>query len=100
MKIRDIKVFLAVILLLCLIPFPYSYYLFVRYAATFGFGILAFQAYASKKPKVVLYLFLSFLFQPFYKVHFDRSFWLVIDLLVASWLFYEVYFTNKSSEKR
>ncbi len=100
MKIRDIKVFLAVILLLCLIPFPYSYYLFVRYAATFGFGILAFQAYASKKPKVVLYLVLSFLFQPFYKVHFDRSFWLVIDVLVASWLFYEVYFKNNNGEKR
>jgi hypothetical protein len=100
MKIRDIKVFLAVILLLCLIPFPYSYYLFVRYAATFGFGVLAFQAYASKKPKVVLYLVLSFLFQPFYKVHFDRSFWLVIDVLVASWLFYEVYFKKNSSEKR
>jgi hypothetical protein len=100
MKIRDIKIFLAVILLLCLIPFPYSYYLFVRYAATFGFGVLAFQAYASKKPKVVLYLVLSFLFQPFYKVHFDRTFWLVIDVLVASWLFYEVYFKKNSSEKR
>ena len=100
MKIRDIKIFLAVILLLCLIPFPYSYYLFVRYAATFGFGILAFQAYASKKPKVVLYLVLSFLFQPFYKVHFDRSFWLFIDVLVAAWLFYEVYLKKNSSEKR
>ena len=100
MKIRDIKIFLAVILLLCLIPFPYSYYLFVRYAATFGFGILAFQAYASKKPKVVLYLVLSFLFQPFYKVHFDRYFWLFIDVLVAAWLFYEVYFKKNSSEKR
>jgi hypothetical protein len=100
MKIRDIKIFLAVILLLCLIPFPYSYYLFVRYAATFGFGVLAFQAYASKKPKVVLYLVLSFLFQPFYKVHFDRTFWVVIDVLVASWLFYEVYFKKNSSEKR
>lgn len=100
MKIRDIKIFLAVILLLCLIPFPYSYYLFVRYAATFGFGILAFQAYASKKPKVVLYLILSFMFQPFYKVHFDRSFWLVVDVLVAAWLIYEVYFKNNFNEKR
>lgn len=100
MKIRDIKIFLAVILLLCLIPFPYSYYLFVRYAATFGFGILAFQAYASKKPKVVLYLILSFMFQPFYKVHFDRSFWLVIDLLVSAWLIYEVYFNKVKNENR
>ena len=100
MKIRDIKIFLAVILLLCLIPFPYSYYLFVRYAATFGFGILAFQAYASKKPKVVLYLILSFMFQPFYKVHFDRSFWLVIDILVAAWLIYEVYFNKVKNENR
>jgi len=100
MKIRDLKIFLAVILLLCLIPFPYSYYLFVRYAATFGFGILAFQAYASKKPKVVLYLILSFLFQPFYKVHFDRSYWLVIDVLVAFWLIYEVYFKKSTNENR
>jgi hypothetical protein len=100
MKIRHIKVFLAIILLLCLIPFPYGYYLFVRYAATFGFGILAFQAYASKKPKVVLYLILSFMFQPFYKVHFDRSFWLVVDVLVAAWLIYDVYFKNSINEKR
>lgn len=100
MKTRHIKIFLAVILLLCVIPFPYSYYLFVRYAATFGFGILAFQAYASKTPKVVLYLILSFMFQPFYKVHFDRSFWLIIDVVVAAWLVYEVYFKSRLSDKR
>ena len=99
MKLKHIKLFLAAILLLCLIPFPYGYYLFVRYAATFGFGILAFQAYASKRPKVVLYLILSFLFQPFYKVHFDRSYWLLIDLLVAAWLIYDVYYKKSSNEK-
>ncbi len=100
MKIRHIKIFLALILLLCIIPFPYDYYLFVRYASTFGFGVLAFQAYATKTPKVVLYLLLSFMFQPFYKVHFDRSFWLIIDVLVAVWLIYDVYFKNNLSEKR
>ena len=100
MKTRHLKIFLAVVLLLCLIPFPYSYYLFVRYAATFGFGVLAFQAYASKTPKVVLYLILSFMFQPFYKVHFDRPYWLVIDILVALWLIYEVYFKRSTNENR
>ncbi|MFM7015214.1 MAG: DUF6804 family protein [Bacteroidota bacterium] len=100
MKLQHIKLFLAVILILCVIPFPYSYFLFVRYACTFGFAVLAFQAYASKTPKVVLYLLLSFMFQPFYKVHFDRPFWLVIDLFVAAWLIYEVYFKNRLSDKR
>jgi hypothetical protein len=100
MKIRHLKIFLTVILLLCIIPFPYSYYLFVRYAATFGFGVLAFQAYASKTPKVVFYLILSFMFQPFYKVHFDRPYWLVIDILVALWLIYEVYLKKSANENR
>jgi len=100
MKIRHIKLFLALILLLCIIPFPNDYYLFARYAATFGFAVLAFQAYASKTTKVVLYLFLSFMFLPFYKLQIDHSYSLIIDVLVAVWLSYDVYFKNNLSEKR
>jgi hypothetical protein len=100
MKIWHLKAFLAAILILCLAPFPDAYYLIVRSAATFGFAVLAFQAYVSKTPKVVLYLFLSFIFQPFYNVNFDEVFWLIIDSLVALWLIYDIYQKKSKSEKK
>ncbi len=100
MKIWHLKAFLAAILILCLAPFPKEFYLIVRYAATFGFGILAFQAYVSKTPRVVLYLFLSFIFQPFYNVDLDDLFWQIIYILVAVWLVYDINLKRLKSEKK
>ncbi len=41
---RIIKIFLSLLLFLCLADMPYGYYQFVRFAGLVGFAILAYQA--------------------------------------------------------
>jgi hypothetical protein len=39
-----IKIILSLLLFLCLLPMPYGYFQFVRFAAMVGFGYLAVQS--------------------------------------------------------
>lgn len=81
---RLISIVLAVLLLLCLFDMPYSYYQFVRFAATAGFAYLAWMSYENdEKQKMFVFIVLAALFQPFFKIALGRSLWNVIDVVVA-----------------
>lgn len=55
-------------LLLCLAPMPYGYYMLVRWAAMVVFAVTAFNYYAeNKKELAVTFGALALLFQPFIK---------------------------------
>lgn len=82
--INQIKLILSVLLILCLFDMPYGYYQFVRLAAGISFAYFAYAAYEDKKqPKMLLYVGLALLFQPFFKIALGRELWNVVDVLLA-----------------
>jgi uncharacterized protein (DUF58 family) len=74
MNPRLLKIVLALLLFLCLLPMPYGYYELVRWAAMLGFAFLAYQAY-ERKDNILLIVFigLALLFQPFAKLSLGRE---------------------------
>jgi len=78
---------MAVLLLLCLFDMSYGFYQLVRFIALVLFALLAYEFHSKgDKPKSFLYLSLAVLFQPLLKISFGRSFWNIIDIIVAIWL--------------
>ena len=79
-----IKILLSILLLLCLLHMPYSYYQGVRFAGLLGFVLLAYKSYEQKKIEVmIVYIGLAVLFQPFVKVALGRGGWNLVDVVVA-----------------
>ena len=79
-----IKISLAILLLLCLLPMPYGYYQMVRFAALIGFVILAYQANEEKQGEMtIVFIGLALLFQPFIKIALGREIWNIVDVVVA-----------------
>ncbi len=71
-------------LLLCLAPMPYGYYMLLRWAAMVVFAITAFNYYAeNKKELAVTFGALALLFQPFFKLALGRTIWNIVDVIVA-----------------
>ena len=78
------KLFLAILLLLCLAPMPYGYYQLVRVVAMIAFAIMAYQYYEKENaPLAITFSGLALLFQPFIKVALGRTLWNVVDVIVA-----------------
>lgn len=71
---RQLKIIIAVALLLCLLPLPYGYYELVRLGEMVCFAILAYQSYQQKQEGwTVAYAALALLFQPFFKIVLGRG---------------------------
>ena len=89
---RTFKVVIAVALLLCLLPLPYSYYELVRWGGMVCFGVLAYQSYQQKEEGwMVAYAALAILFQPFFKITPGRGMWNVVDVVVGGVLLWTVW---------
>ena len=75
---------LSAILLLCLLPMPYGYYMLVRFVSMVAFGVMSYQ-YIQKKQTAWAITFgaLALLFQPFLKVALGRTMWNIVDVIVA-----------------
>lgn len=75
---------LAALLLACLLDLPYGYYQFVRWAATVGFGYLAYRyRQLGRNGLTILFIGLALLFQPFEKIALGRELWNVVDVIVG-----------------
>ncbi|MDD7526453.1 MAG: DUF6804 family protein [Bacteroidaceae bacterium] len=75
---------LSVLLLLCLLPMPYGYYMLVRFVSMVAFGVMAYRYYTqSKVALTVTFASLALLFQPFIKIALGRTIWNVVDVIVA-----------------
>ena len=82
-----IKITLAILFLLCLLNMPYGYYQLIRFLALIGFFILAYKAnQENKNTKMIIFVALALLFQPFFKIALGRELWNIIDVLVAIFL--------------
>lgn len=78
---------LAAMMLLCLAPMPYGYYMLVRFVAMVTFSVMAYQYYMRRKVAAsCIFGVLALLFQPIYKIALGRVTWNVIDVLVAGLL--------------
>ena len=75
---------LAVMLLLCLAPMPYGYFMLVRFVMMVACGWLAYRYYTMNKVAATwVFGVLALLFQPIYKIALGRTVWNVIDVIVA-----------------
>lgn len=98
MKINILKIFLSIILFLCLINMTYGYYQFVRFAAMIGFAYLAYSSNEDKKKnEAFIYIGLAILFQPFIKIALGRTIWNIVDLIVGIGLILSL-FTSKQKD--
>lgn len=91
---KSLKIIIAAMLLLCLAPMPYGYYMLVRWAAMVVFAVTAFNYYAeSKKELAITFGALALLFQPFIKIALGRTIWNIVDV-VAAILLIILFFTE------
>ena len=83
-----VSIVLAFILLICLFPLPYGFFVLIRLISTIVFGYLAYDFYRRGETiKCVVAALIVLLFQPFAKISFEREIWNVIDIIVALLLF-------------
>ena len=83
---------IAAVLLLCLFNMPYGFYSFVRFAATAAFCYLAYKSYNfGNKDRMILFIILAILFQPFFRIPLGRVIWIIVDVAVAAFLIYLLY---------
>ena len=74
----------AVMLLLCLAPMPYGYYMLVRFVAMVVFAAMAYRYYKERKEALTwTFAALVLLFQPFLKIALGRLMWNIVDVIVA-----------------
>lgn len=81
---KYIQLFLAALLLLCLVKMPYGYYNIIRLIAMTVFVYMAY-VYTEKKKLGLMVTFgaLVLLFQPFVKIAIGRTMWNIVDVAVA-----------------
>ena len=81
---KYLKIFMAVLLLCCLLRMPYGYYRFIRMFSMLAFALMSYK-YFMEKRWLFMTLFggLALLFQPFLKVLLGRTVWNIVDVIVA-----------------
>ena len=88
---KHLKLFMAAMLLLCLLQMPYGFYTLLRFVAMVAFAVMAVQYHRAKRDALtVLFGAMALLFQPFAKVALGRGVWNIVDvaaavLLIALW---------------
>ena len=96
---RQLYLFLAAMLLLCLAPMPYGYFMLVRFVMMVVCGWMAYQYYQRQKI-VAMWVFgaLAMLFQPIYKLALGRVTWNIVDVIVAIFLII-LFLVERKKEK-
>ena len=81
---QKIQVTGAAVLLLCVLPLPYGFFMLVRVAMTIIGGYLAYKYYEKDNTTLVLiFCGIALLFQPFFRIALGRELWLVIDVAIS-----------------
>lgn len=97
---KQLYLFLAAMLLLCLAPMPYGYFMLVRFVMMVAFGWMAYLYYLRQKTVATcVFAVLALLFQPIYKIALGRAMWNVMDVLVAV-LLIGLFVLEKRLEKK
>ncbi len=95
---RVIKITLAILFFICLLDMPYGFYQFIRFIGLIGFVFLAYQAnQKGRQTEIIIFVGLSLLFQPFFKIALGREIWNIIDLVVGIGLLISIFIKPKES---
>jgi len=81
-----IKLVHAVLLIICLLPMEYGYFMIVRFVSMILFSYYAYLEREKGGSKLWLFIALALLFQPFYKISLGRTLWNVVDVAIAGLL--------------
>lgn len=96
MNLRIYQIALIIALLLCLLPMPYGYFVFVRFFAFVLFAVMAVIYGLSERVHfAVICGALSLLFQPFIKIALGRELWNIVDVVVAALLVFFIVIERK-----
>lgn len=77
-------------LFVCLLNMSYGYYMLVRFYAFIIFSVLAYRANESdNKVKLIFFIALALLFQPFFKVALGRVLWNIVDVVIGIVLIFD-----------
>lgn len=77
---------------------PYGFIQLVRFVASVGFGILAYQANRQgKQTEMIIYGALALLFQPFFKIALGKELWKIVDVIVGAGLLVSLLKSSKPS---
>ena len=96
-----IKIVLAILLMLCLLRMPYSYYQVVRFTGFIGFMLLALldcKGNSKVNTTCIVYFALALLFQPFIKITLGRTVWNILDVLISIVLIVSIKFSNNNKK--
>ena len=97
---KQIFLILAAMLLLCLAPMPYGYFMLVRFVMMAAFGFMAYRYFVIKKSIAAwVFVLLAVLFQPIYKIVLGRGIWNALDVVVATFLII-LYVVERRLEKK
>lgn len=95
---KQVYLILAVLLLLCLAPMPYGYFMLVRFVMMVACGWMAYQYYQKNLHGLTwTFAALALLFQPFVKIALGRVGWNIVDVAVAILL---IFLFVKEQDKR
>jgi len=98
---EKIKLYISIILIVCIAKLPYEYYQFIRLLLMVGFGILAYESKLKRNVNsMFLYSLLAILFQPYFKITLRKENWNIIDLIIAIGLIVSIIPFNNFLKKR
>jgi len=98
-----LRIITIVLLIGCLAKLPYGYFQFVRLSTTIMFLALAYAEFERKKLlTAIMCVGFAILLNPIIKVHFIRSTWNAIDVVIAccltAWMIFDLLISAKSGK--
>lgn len=93
-----IKIVLAILLLVCLLPMPYGYFQLIRFLGMTTFAWLAYID-NSKKDKTffIIWVASALLINPIMKIALGRIIWNIVDVAWAVLLFATILIDKKQT---
>jgi len=86
------------LLLFAIIKLPHGYYFFLRVVITVIAGINAYFVFKEdNKVLFIVFLVIVILFNPFIPIHFNKSTWILIDL-ITGFFFGVIAFLPRNNE--
>lgn len=96
--IYSIGLILAILLIVCVLPLPYGYYMLVRFISMIYF-IYAATIFINNKRIAfcIIAISIALLLQPFFRIVLSKPIWNFIDVIIAIILIYLWYKHNVNS---
>jgi Family of unknown function (DUF6804) len=76
-----VKIILAILFLLCLLDWSYSYFQLVRFLGMVGFAYLAYNDFNKNKTWSYVWIASAILINPLIKIALGRNIWNVVDVI-------------------